>query len=187
MSAGPVAVRWRLHLNPLQAKASNMTATIPFPYSTGRRTLVLVGWLALCFAASGTAVFVSTGGWYADLRKPSWNPPAWIFGPVWTLLYVMMAVAAWLIWREGGWKAQGQALGLFLLQWLLNALWTPLFFGMHRSGLAFAEIIMLWLVLAATLGLFWRVRKAAGALLMPYLAWVSFAAALNFTIWRLNP
>lgn len=164
-----------------------MNAIIPSQYSTGRQTLVLAGWLALCFAASATAVFVSTGGWYAALRKPTWNPPAWIFGPVWTLLYVMMAVAAWLVWRDGGWKAQGKALGLFLLQWLLNALWTPLFFGMHRLGPAFAEIIMLWLALAATLGLFWRARKAAGALLMPYLAWVSFAAALNFTIWRLNP
>jgi hypothetical protein len=83
--------------------------------------------------------------------------------------------------------AQGRALGLFLLQWLLNALWTPLFFGMHRSGLAFVEITTLWLVLAATLVWFWRVRKAAGVLLSPYLAWVSFAAALNFTILRLNP
>ncbi len=148
--------------------------------------LALVGWLALCFAASGTAVFVSVDGWYAGLLKPSWNPPAWVFGPVWTLLYVMMAVAAWLVWREGGWKEQGRALGLFLLQWLLNALWTPLFFGMHRPGLAFAEIILLWLALAATLVSFWRVRRPAGVLLMPYLAWVSLAAVLNFTIWRLN-
>jgi tryptophan-rich sensory protein len=97
-----------------------------------------------------------------------------------------MAVAAWLVWREGGWKTQGRALGLFLLQWLLNALWTPLFFGLHRPGLAFAEIVILWLVLAATLASLWRVRKVAGVLLVPYLAWVSFAAVLNFTIWRLN-
>ena len=164
-----------------------MNTTNPSSNPASRQTLVLAGWLALCFAASGTAVFVSTGGWYASLHKPSWNPPAWVFAPVWTLLYVMMAIAAWLVWREGGWKAQGRALGLFLLQWLLNALWTPLFFGMHRSGLAFVEISALWLVLAATLVRFWRVRKAAGVLLSPYLAWVSFAVALNFTIWRLNP
>ena len=125
-------------------------------------------------------------GWYAALHKPSWNPPAWVFGPAWSLLYILMAVAAWLVWREGGWKTQGRALGLFLLQWLLNALWTPLFFGMHRPGLAFAENVILWLVLAATLASFWRVRKVAGVLLVPYLAWVSFAAALNFTVWRLN-
>jgi benzodiazapine receptor len=160
---------------------------IPSPNPADRQTLALVGWLALCFAASGTAVFVSTGGWYAGLYKPVWNPSAWVFGPTWTLLYVMMAVAAWLVWREGGWKARGRALGWFLLQWLLNALWTPLFFGMHRAGLAFAEIIALWLVLAATLRSFWWVRKAAGVLLVPYLAWVSFAAALNFTIRRMNP
>jgi tryptophan-rich sensory protein len=109
-----------------------------------------------------------------------------VFGPVWTLLYVLMAVAAWLVWREGGWKIQRVPLGLFLFQWLLNALWTPLFFGLHRSGLAFAEIIIFWLVLAATLRSFWRVRQAAGVLLVPYLAWVTFAAVLNFTIWRLN-
>lgn len=163
-----------------------MSAANPSTNPVSRQTLALVGWLALCFAAYGTAVFVSVDGWYTSLLKPWWNPPAWVFGPVWTLLYAMMAVAAWLVWREGGWKEQGRVLGLFLLQWLLNALWTPLFFGMHRPGLAFAEIILLWLALAATLVSFWRVRKLAGVLLMPYLAWVSLAAALNFAIWRLN-
>jgi tryptophan-rich sensory protein len=163
-----------------------MNTLNPSSRPAGRQTLALIGWLALCFAASGTAVFVSIGGWYSSLNKPSWNPPPWIFGPVWSLLYIMMAVAAWLVWREGGWKRHGRTLGLFFLQWLLNALWTPIFFGMHRSGLAFAEIIMLWIVLAATLRLFWRVSKLAGVLLVPYLVWVSFAAALNFAIWRLN-
>jgi len=155
--------------------------------SRSRSILSLMVWLAICFAAAVFGGSFLPGPWYAQLHKPSWNPPSWIFGPVWTLLYVMMAVAAWLVWREGGWKTQGRTLGLFLLQWLLNALWTPLFFGMHRAGLAFAEIIALWLVLAVTLRSFWRVRKAAGVLLVPYLAWVSFAAALNFTIWRMNP
>lgn len=159
----------------------------PSPAPRPRRPfLALGGWLALCFAASATGVFVSPAGWYAELHKPAWNPPNWIFGPAWTLLYVLMAVAAWLVWCEGGWKRQRLPLGLFLLQWLLNALWTPLFFGLHRAGLAFAEIVLLWLALATTLGLFWHVRKAAGVLLVPYLAWVTFAAALNFTIWMLN-
>lgn len=163
-----------------------MTTTQSSHPSAGRSIIALIGWLVLCFAAAGTAVFVSTDGWYVALHKPSWNPPAWLFGPAWTLLYITMAVAAWLVWREGGWKAQGRALGLFLLQWFLNALWTPLFFGLHRPGLAFAEIVLLWLAIAATLVSFWRVRQVAGILLVPYLAWVSFAAALNFTIWRLN-
>lgn len=154
--------------------------------SAGRQALALVGWLTLCFAATGTAAFVSIDGWYAALQKPSWNPPAWVFGPAWTVLYISMAVAAWLVWREGGWKAQGRALGLFLVQWVLNALWTPLFFGLQRPGLAFAEIVILWLAIAATLAAFWRINKVAGVLLVPYLAWVTFAAALNFAIWRLN-
>jgi translocator protein len=149
--------------------------------------LALAGWLLLCFAASAGALFVSTGGWYEGLVKPAWNPPAWLFGPVWSLLYVMMAVAAWLVWREGGWRTQRRALFLFLLQWLLNALWTPLFFGLHRPDLALAEILLLWLALVATLLVFWRVRPLAGLLLVPYLAWSSFAALLNFTLWRLNP
>lgn len=163
------------------------TNEIPCPTPTSRPALVLVGWLALCFAAAVTAVFVSTAGWYAGLHKPSWNPQAWVFGPTWTLLYAMMAVAAWLVWRAGGWKTQRWALGWFLLQWILNTMWTPLFFGLHRVDLAFADIIALWLALAVTIGLFWRARKAAGALLIPYLAWVSFAAVLNFTIWQMNP
>ena len=160
---------------------------IPSPNQPSRQGLALVGWLVFCFAASGTAVFVSTGGWYAALHKPPWNPPAWIFGPAWSLLYVIMAVAAWLVWREGGWKWQRSALIFFLIQWLLNALWTPLFFGMHRSGLAFGEIILLWIVLSVTLRLFWQASKFAGVLLVPYLAWITFAATLNCAIWRMNP
>ena len=156
----------------------------PSPF---RQTLALAAWILFCFSAAGTAAFIAPGGWYAGLIKPSWNPPSWVFGPAWTLLYVMMAVAAWLVWREGGWKAQKVALGWFVAQWTLNALWTPLFFGLHHIGLALIEIVLLWLTLAVTVGVFRRVKPAAGALLIPYLAWVSFATILNFTIWRLNP
>lgn len=154
--------------------------------SVCRQSIALCSWMALCFAAAGTAIFVAVDGWYAALQKPTWNPPAWLFGPVWTLLYAMMAVAAWLVWREGGWKANRTALTLFLSQWLLNALWTPLFFGMHLAGWAFADIVLLWLFLAATLVSFWRISKPAGLLLLPYLAWVTFATVLNFTLWRMN-
>lgn len=164
-----------------------MSESVPFLKRPIGRCLGLAGWLALCFSASATALFVSTGGWFAGLHKPAWNPPSWVFGPVWTTLYTLMAVAAWLVWREDGAKRRGRALGWFLLQWALNALWTPLFFGLHRSGFAFAEIVLLWLALAATLASFWKVKKAAGALLAPCLAWVSFAAVLNFAIWQLNP
>lgn len=149
--------------------------------------MALVGWLALTFVAAATSVFVSTGGWYAGLVKPSWNPPGWLFGPVWTLLYTLMAVAAWLVWREGGWKVQRRALGWYLVQWGMNALWTPLFFGLHRPGLAFAEILALDMAVLGTLAVFWRVKRLAGALLVPYALWVGFATLLNFTIWRLNP
>lgn len=158
----------------------------PSTNASPRQIIPLVGWLAFCFSASASAVFVSTEGWYAQLQKPEWNPPAWVFAPIWSTLYVMMAISAWLVWRDGGWRKQGRALGLFLVQWLLNALWTPLFFGMHLTGVALIEIALLWLVLATTLWTFWRVNKLAGALLVPYLAWVSVATVLNFTIWRLN-
>lgn len=148
--------------------------------------MALLGWLALTIAASATSVFVSTDGWYAGLLKPPWNPPGWLFGPVWTLLYTMMAVAAWLVWREGGWKAQKRALGLYLVQWALNALWTPLFFRLHWPGLAFAEILALDMAVLATLIALWRVKRLAGALMVPYALWLGFATILNCTIWRLN-
>ena len=127
------------------------------------------------------------GEWYATLQKPPWNPPSWIFGPVWTALYIMMATAAWLVWQRGGWAGQRRALTLYLVQLVLNAAWTPLFFGLKLPGFAFAEILLLLgAVIAATVA-FRKVHKGAAALLVPYLAWVSFAAVLNFTLWRLNP
>lgn len=151
-----------------------------------RSALALIGCVALTFSAAATSAFVTTGGWYAELAKPAWNPPNWIFGPAWTVLYIMMAVAAWLVWQRGGWKTQRGPLTLYLVQWALNTLWTPLFFGIQRPGLAFAEILVLLAAILATLAAFWRVRRPAALLLIPYALWVSFAAILNFTIWRMN-
>jgi tryptophan-rich sensory protein len=155
--------------------------------SRGQKILGLLGWLLLCFAAAAVGSLFMPGEWYAALNKPAWNPPGWIFGPVWTALYAMMAVAAWLIWHRGGLAVQRRPLGLFLAQLALNALWTPLFFGLRQPGLAFAEILLLWLAILATLLAFRPVSRAAAWLLVPYLAWVSFAAVLNGALWRLNP
>lgn len=148
--------------------------------------VALAGLLSLCFAAAAFGTVFMPGEWYAALKKPSWNPPGWVFGPVWTTLYTMMAVAAWLVWRQGGFPAQRGPLLAFFIQLALNALWTPLFFGLHRPGTAFAEIILLWLSIAWTMAVFWRVHRTAALLLTPYLTWVSFAAVLNFILWRLN-
>lgn len=126
------------------------------------------------------------GDWYAALAKPSWNPPGWLFGPVWSTLYAMMAVAAWLVWQRGEGGVRRRALGLYLGQLVLNAAWTPLFFGLHLMGIALAEMLLLWVMIAATIVAFHRVHRLAAWLLFPYLAWVSFAAVLNFTLWRLN-
>lgn len=136
--------------------------------------------------AASMGAFFMPGEWYAGLHKPAWNPPGWIFGPVWTALYTMMAVAAWLVWQRGGFSLQRRPLGLFLTQLILNAVWTPLFFGFHWTGLAFAEILLLWLAIAGTIAAFLKVSPLAAWLLTPYLAWVSFASILNFTLWRLN-
>ena len=145
--------------------------------------------LAACFAAAALGG-VATGGavrdWYPTLAKPAWNPPAWVFGPVWTVLYVLMAVAAWLVWRRAGWSGARRALTVFFVQLTLNAAWSGLFFGLRNPGAAFAEILLLWGAIAWTLVLFWRFSALAGMMFIPYLAWVSFAAVLNFTIWRLN-
>ena len=156
------------------------------PASRTRLILALAGWVLLCFGAAAMGGFFMPGEWYAALKKPSWNPPGWIFGPVWTALYTMMAVAAWLVWKQGGFAAQRRPLAFFLSQLALNALWTPLFFGLHWTGVAFAEIVLLGLAIAATIAVFRPVNRTAAWLLAPYLAWVSFAAVLNFTLWRLN-
>jgi benzodiazapine receptor len=151
-----------------------------------RRWLVLAGLLALCFGAAAIGSPFIPGAWYASLTKPAWNPPSWVFGPVWTTLYTMMAVAAWLVWQRSEGEARRLALGLFFGQLVLNAAWTPLFFGLHLLGVAFAEILLLWLAIAATIVAFHRVHRLAAWLLVPYLAWVGFAAFLNYTLWRLN-
>lgn len=164
-----------------------MNAIAPTSPGTIRSVLALAGWLALCFGAAAMGGFFMPGEWYATLTKPAWNPPGWIFGPVWTALYAMMAVAAWRVWRRGDWAERRRPLLVFLVQLALNALWTPLFFGLHRPGIAFAEIALLWLAIAWTIAEFWRVNRFASCLLVPYLAWVGFASALNFTLWRLNP
>jgi benzodiazapine receptor len=119
--------------------------------SRGKMILGLCGWLLLCFAAASPGAVFMPGEWFAALKKPAWNPPSWIFGPVWTALYAMMAAAAWLVWQRGGWKEQRKPLLIFLAQLAFNALWTPLFFGLHRPGVAFAEIVLLWLAIVATL------------------------------------
>ena len=154
--------------------------------SRPRSAIALAGWLVLCFGAASLGAVFTPGEWYAALKKPAWNPPAWVFGPVWTALYTMMAMAAWLVWRRGGFAKQSRPLALFLVQLALNAGWTPLFFGLHLPGLALAEIVVLWLTIGAVLAAFRRVSRAAAWLLVPYLLWVGFATALNFALWRLN-
>lgn len=138
-------------------------------------------------AVSGTATVQSVSSWYPTLAKPPFNPPAWIFGPVWTMLYIMMGVAAFVVWQRG-WGSAGvrAAITAFAVQLVLNGLWSILFFGLRSPGLALIEIVVLWLAIAATAVLFWRVATVAGALIVPYLLWVSFAAVLNASIWWLN-
>jgi tryptophan-rich sensory protein len=129
----------------------------------------------------------SVSTWYADLSKPSFNPPDWAFGVVWPILYVMMGVSAFLVWRKGLSSEQAKvALGLFILQLVLNGIWTPIFFGLHMMGLALAEIILLWVAILMTIIAFWRISKPATYLLIPYILWVSFAIALNASLWHLN-
>lgn len=129
----------------------------------------------------------SIATWYKTLAKPSFSPPNAVFGPVWITLYLMMSIALFLVWKQGGaTKGVKPALIIFFVQLALNTLWSILFFGLHQPMWAFFEIVILWLFILLTLIVFWRLSRAAGLLLLPYLLWVSFASALNFAIWRLN-
>lgn len=155
----------------------------------GRAALGLLGWLAVTFAAAALGAIASTnaGAFYAELSRPAWAPPASLFAPVWTSLYVLMAMAAWLVWRECGWRGAGAPLALYLVQLAANALWTWLFFVARQGALAFVETLILWALVSATAVVFWRARPLAGALLLPYLGWVTFATALTYSVWRRNP
>lgn len=124
--------------------------------------------------------------WYRSLQRPSFAPPDAVFGPVWSVLYTLMAIAAWLVWRRRGEARVGTAMTAYGVQLVLNAAWSPLFFGAHWIGVALIDLVLLWGAVLATTVLFWKQSRTAAALMLPYLAWVSFAAALNFEFWRLN-
>ena len=151
--------------------------------------LALAGWVALCALTGAIGAFASIDAkqFYGSLDQPAWAPPSGVFGPVWTLLYMCMAVAAWLVWRERGFARARGALGLFILQLAANALWSWLFFGWHRGALAFADILVLLALIIATMVAFARIRQAAAWLLAPYLAWVTFATLLSYSVWQRNP
>ena len=157
--------------------------------STAKQALGLVAWLAVSFVTGGIGAVASASAasFYGELVQPAWAPPAWLFGPVWSTLYVLMGIAAWLVWREHGIRGAFIALSLFVAQLFANALWTWVFFVWHQGLLSLLEIVALWLLIAGTIITFWRLHRLAALLLVPYLAWVSFAAALTFSLWRLNP
>lgn len=148
--------------------------------------LGLGGFLLGCFVIATSGAFFRPGEWYERLGKPSWCPPNWLFAPAWTVLYIMIAISGWLVWRKVGFAGAPVAFALYLLQLLLNAGWSAVFFGMKRIDLAFGELLVFWIVIAANLVAFYAIDGQAGLLLLPYLAWVTFAGALNFAIWRLN-
>ena len=152
-----------------------------------RPILALVIAVVLVFGVVATlGLGASPSDWYRQIKKPSFTPPGWVFGPAWMLLYLSMAVAVWWVWLKSGFTGAPLAMAVFAMQLLLNGLWSKFFFGMHNPGLALADIALLWAAIVGTVICFWRVSPAAGAILLPYLAWVSFASVLNYSIWVLN-
>lgn len=173
----------------MSLKSASDTEPTTNPASKSGDVLALAALLALSAAVaivSGVVTVQSVGTWYPTLTKPPFNPPNWLFGPVWTVLYVAMALAAWRVWKLRTRAAVSGALGLYASQMALNFAWSLIFFGLHRVGAALIDILALLLALAATTIAFWLKDRVAGLLMGPYLAWVSFAALLNFEIWRLN-
>jgi translocator protein len=148
--------------------------------------VALAGFIGASFLAAMTGAFFRPGEWYERLKKPSWRPPNRLFAPVWTVLYVMIAVSGWLVWQEVGFAGAVLPLAVYGLQLVLNAAWTPLFFGLHRPDLGFVDIVLVWLSIVTTIVLFIPIHVGAALLLMPYLGWVTFATALNFAVWQLN-
>ncbi len=141
----------------------------------------LLAWIVVAFLPAATAVFVDTGPWYDSLNRPAWTPPSWVFGPVWTLLYLLMGIAAWRVWAKYGFGDRRARLSLvvFLVHLILNAAWTWLFFGLHMITAAAIEIVVLWAMILALVVLFWKRDRLAGSLLVPYLLWVTYAVTLS--------
>lgn len=153
-----------------------------------RKWLGLVIWIVVAFVPSLMGIWFQPGEWYYQLTQPSWTPPSWVFGPVWTLLYLLMGIAAWRVWLTGGFQDRGSriALVVFLVHLLFNAAWTWLFFGLHMIEAAAVEIVILWGMIAVLMVLFWRRDRVAGWLLVPYLLWVTYATTLNIGYAVLN-
>lgn len=154
--------------------------------STQRSVIGALIALAVTFGAAYIGSRFPVDEWYTALSKPSWNPPNWLFGPVWSLLYLLMAISVWLVWKKEGLQAAIIPLGIFLLQLVLNAAWPWLFFGLHEMAIAFIEILALWVAILVCIILFWRITLISGILLLPYLLWVTFASVLNYNLWKLN-
>lgn len=148
--------------------------------------LVLLLFLLIVFAIAFTGSWFQSGEWYESLSKPTFNPPDWLFGPVWTVLYILIALSGWLVWREAGFSTARAAFIVYFIQLIFNASWLWIFFGLHRPALAFAHIMALWFFILLNVILFSRINKIAALLLFPYYAWVSFASILNMALWRLN-
>lgn len=160
----------------------------PSPRPALRQALGLVGWWVLSFgtATIGAIASSNAGTFYADLIRPAWAPPAWLFAPVWSTLYTLMGISAWLVWRARGFHAAKGALAVFIVQLAVNALWSWLFFVWHQGRLALADAVILCCLIGATALLFRRTSTLAAVLLLPYLAWVAFASVLTWSVWRLN-
>ena len=158
------------------------------PRSPAPQALGLVFWLVLAYitAAIGAIASINAPEFYGQLMQPIWAPPAWLFGPVWTTLFTMMGIAAWLVWRVASHGAARGTLVLFVVHLAVNALWSWLFFAWNLGLWAFLELLLLWVLIAAVIAGFWRFSRVAALLLVPYLCWVSFAGALNFWLWRNN-
>jgi tryptophan-rich sensory protein len=175
--------------NILKSKLGKLDSLRPrkeFYLSKKQKIIGFIGWSFLCFGVAWAASLATPGEWYASLEKPPFNPPDWVFGLIWTILYALMAVAAWLVWKKKGFLRANIPMTLFFLQLGLNGVWPWLFFGFKLPGWAFLDIVVLWFALLLTLASFWIESPAAGALLVPYLAWISYAAVINYIIWRIN-
>lgn len=157
--------------------------------STPAQAIGLLAWLALAFAAAtvGGIASIEAASFYAQLIQPAWAPPASVFGPVWSVLYLLMGISAWLVWRERGATTRGPGLALFVAQLSANVLWSWLFFAWHLGAWAFADVVLLLALIAATIAVFWQISRPAALLLVPYLAWVGFASALTWSVWQANP